>query len=47
MPNKASGVQELYISQSFHQKMKLNEIWHFRSVWVVETANLISLSPKS
>ena len=36
MPNKASGVQELYISLLFHQKMKLNEIWHFRSVCCAE-----------
>ena len=33
MPDKTSGGQTLIILSLFHQKKKVNEIWHFRSVW--------------
>ena len=33
MLDKTSGGQRLIILSLFHQKKKVNEIWHFRSVW--------------
>ena len=39
MPDKTSGGQKLIILSLFHQKKKMNEIWHFRSVCSIGNLN--------